>query len=54
MLWKILGVALMRQNKDALHTLRRTTELLKKAGIWIFLACFVASVVGVALVTIGR
>jgi tetratricopeptide (TPR) repeat protein len=28
MLWKILGVALMRQNKDALHTLRRTTELL--------------------------
>jgi hypothetical protein len=33
---------------------RRTTELLKKAGIWIFLACFVASVVGVALVTIGR
>jgi hypothetical protein len=33
---------------------RQTVELLKKAGIWIFLACFVASIVGVALVTIGR
>ena len=28
MLWKTLGVALMRQGKDALHALRRTTELL--------------------------
>jgi len=28
MLWKILGVALMRQGKDALQVLRRTTELL--------------------------
>jgi tetratricopeptide (TPR) repeat protein len=28
MLWKSLSVALMRQNKDALQTLRRTTELL--------------------------
>ena len=28
MLWKILGVALMRQNKDALAALRRTTELM--------------------------
>jgi tetratricopeptide (TPR) repeat protein len=28
MLWKILSVALMRQNKDALQSLRRTTELL--------------------------
>jgi tetratricopeptide (TPR) repeat protein len=28
MLWKILGVALMRQGKDALHALRRTTELM--------------------------
>jgi tetratricopeptide (TPR) repeat protein len=28
MLWKTLSVALMRQNKDALQTLRRTTELL--------------------------
>ena len=27
MLWKILGVALMRQGKDALAVLRRTTEL---------------------------
>lgn len=27
MLWKILGVALMRQGKDALPALRRTTEL---------------------------
>jgi tetratricopeptide (TPR) repeat protein len=27
MLWKILGVALMRQGKDALAALRRTTEL---------------------------
>src|SRR5260221_9975561 len=26
-LWKILGVALVRQGKDALHALRRTTEL---------------------------
>jgi len=28
MLWKILGVALLRQGKDALQALRRTTELL--------------------------
>ena len=28
MLWKILGVALMRQGKDALQALRRTTELM--------------------------
>jgi tetratricopeptide (TPR) repeat protein len=28
MLWKILGLALMRQNKDALQTLRRASELL--------------------------
>jgi len=28
MLWKILGVALLRQGKDALHALRRTTELM--------------------------
>jgi len=27
-LWKILGVALMRQGKDAIHALRRATELL--------------------------
>jgi tetratricopeptide (TPR) repeat protein len=31
-LWKILGVALMRQGKDALHTLRRATELLPLDG----------------------
>jgi len=29
-------------------------ETLKKAGIWVFLVIFVASVVGVALVTIQR
>jgi len=28
MLWKILGVARMRQGTDALHALRRTTELM--------------------------
>ena len=28
MLWKILGVTLMRQGKDALQALRRTTDLL--------------------------
>ncbi len=28
MLWKILGVALMRQGKDALQALRRTTDLM--------------------------
>src|SRR3984885_11654794 len=28
MLWKILGVALMRQGKDALQALRKTTDLL--------------------------
>src|ERR1700753_3271062 len=31
-LWKILGVALMRQDKDALHALRRATELLPLDG----------------------
>ena len=29
-------------------------EFVKKAGIWIFLVCFVASVVGVALVAVSR
>jgi hypothetical protein len=33
---------------------RQTFEFLKKAGIWIFLFCFLASVVGVALVTVAR
>jgi hypothetical protein len=33
---------------------RRTVDLLKKAAIWVFLLAFVASVVGVALVTVGR
>jgi tetratricopeptide (TPR) repeat protein len=32
MLWKILGVTLMRQGKDALHALRRTTELMPHDG----------------------
>jgi tetratricopeptide (TPR) repeat protein len=32
MLWKILGVALMRQGKDALQALRRTTQLLPHDG----------------------
>jgi tetratricopeptide (TPR) repeat protein len=32
MLWKILGVALMRQGKDALPALRRTTELMPHDG----------------------
>jgi tetratricopeptide (TPR) repeat protein len=32
MLWKILGVALMRQGKDALQALRRTTELMPNDG----------------------
>jgi tetratricopeptide (TPR) repeat protein len=31
-LWKILGVALMRQGKDALHALRQATELLPNDG----------------------
>jgi tetratricopeptide (TPR) repeat protein len=31
-LWKILGVALMRQGKDAVHALRRATELLPLDG----------------------
>jgi tetratricopeptide (TPR) repeat protein len=31
-LWKILGVALLRQGKDALHALRRATELLPRDG----------------------
>jgi len=31
---------------------RHLFEALKKAGIWVFLVIFVASVVGVALVTI--
>jgi tetratricopeptide (TPR) repeat protein len=31
-LWKILSVALMRQDKDALHALRRATELLPLDG----------------------
>jgi tetratricopeptide (TPR) repeat protein len=31
-LWKVLGVALMRQGKDALHALRRATELLPLDG----------------------
>ncbi len=33
---------------------RRTVDLLKKAAVWGFLIVFVASVVGVALVTVGR
>ena len=33
---------------------RALRETLKRAGIWIFLAIFVASVVGVALVTVTR
>ena len=32
MLWKILGVALLRQGKDALQALRRTTELMPHDG----------------------
>jgi tetratricopeptide (TPR) repeat protein len=32
MLWKILGVALMRQGKDALQALKRTTELMPQDG----------------------
>ncbi len=32
MLWKILGVALMRQGKDALQALKRTTELMPNDG----------------------
>ena len=32
MLWKILGVALMRQGKDALQALRRTTDLMPRDG----------------------
>ena len=32
MLWKILGVALMRQGKDAIQALRRTTELMPNDG----------------------
>ncbi len=32
MLWKILGVALMRRGKDALQALRRTTELMPQDG----------------------
>jgi tetratricopeptide (TPR) repeat protein len=31
-LWKILGVALMRQRRDAVHALRRATELLPLDG----------------------
>jgi tetratricopeptide (TPR) repeat protein len=30
MLWKVLGVALLRQNKDALQALRKTTELMPR------------------------
>ena len=33
---------------------RRTVDFLKKAAVWGFLIVFVASVVGVALVTVGR
>jgi len=33
---------------------RQTGEALKKAGIWVFIAVFVSSVVGVAVVTIAR
>jgi hypothetical protein len=34
---------------------RRTRETIKRAGVWVFLAAFVVSVVGVALVvTVGR
>jgi hypothetical protein len=33
---------------------RRIRENLKKAGIWAFILVFVASVVGVALVTVAR
>jgi hypothetical protein len=33
---------------------RRTGDLLKKAAIWLFLVAFLASVVGVALVTATR
>jgi tetratricopeptide (TPR) repeat protein len=32
MLWKILGVALLRQGKDALQALERTTELMPQDG----------------------
>ncbi len=31
---------------------RRAVENMKKAGIWVFVAIFVASIVGVALITI--
>ena len=31
---------------------RRLVDALKKAGIWVFLVIFVASVVGVAIITI--
>jgi hypothetical protein len=33
---------------------RRLRENLKRAGIWVFLAIFVMSVVGVAVVTVAR
>jgi hypothetical protein len=33
---------------------RQLREALKKAGIWVFLAIFLTSVVGVALVTVAH
>jgi hypothetical protein len=33
---------------------RRAADLAKKLGIWFFVLCFVASIVGVALITVSR
>ena len=33
---------------------RQVRTNIKKAGIWVFIAVFVASVVGVALITVAR
>ncbi len=40
--------------KPRTRSQRALRENLKKAGIWVFLVIFVASVVGVAVVTVGR
>ena len=33
---------------------REVRETIKKAGIWVFIAVFVISIVGVAVVTVSR
>ncbi len=38
--------------KHRTRSRRQLIENIKKAGIWVFLAIFVASVVGIALITI--